>query len=133
MAEPAEKKKGWNGPEGSRNTKGRPKNDDNVEKKKVSRREARSKELLQLARKLRPHVSGAIGEAVKILHKEGVADTTRIKTVAWIVGEYHKLIEDIYEGEDTDEDAPEMQPQVDNRPVFSLRVLENPSELQKED
>ena len=66
MAEPAEKKKGWNGRKGSRNTKGRPKNDDNVEKKKVSRRKHARKNLLQLARKLRPHVGGdKSGEAVK--------------------------------------------------------------------
>lgn len=132
MAEPAEKKKGWNGPEGSRNTKGRPKNDEDVEKKKVSRRTLRDKELMSLARRLRPHVSAAIGEAVKLLHKDGVADTTKLKTVAFLVTEYHKLVEDIYEGEEETE-AQEMQPQTDSRPVFSLRVLENPSELQKED
>ena len=123
MAEPAEKKKGWNGPEGSRNTKGRPKNDDSVEKKKVSRREARSKELLVLARKLRPHISAAIGETIKILSKDGTADTTRLKAAAFLVTEYHKLIQDVYEGEDNDDEIQEVQPQVDNRPVFSLRMV----------
>ncbi len=131
MAEPAVKKKhneGWNGPEGSRNTKGRPKTDRDTETKRVSRREQKSKELLQLARKLRPHISTAIGETVKILSKNDAADTTKLRAAAFLVGEYHKLVEDIYEGEDTENELQDVQPKVDDRPVFSLRMINTNTE-----
>lgn len=123
MAEEAvvkkEREKKWYGPEGTRNTTGRPKADPDAPK--VTRRSVRDKELMQLARKLRPHVSSAIGETVKILQNSGAADTNKLKAAAWLVGEYRKLITDIYEGEDTDESVSEMQPQ--NTPTFSLHVL----------
>ena len=124
-----EKSSGWRGPEGSRNTAGRPKEED---RKKVTRRSLRDKELMQLARKLRPHQSAAIMEAVRIMGNKEATDANKLKAVAFLSDTYRKLITEIYEGEPEEddkgqvpvEDTPvEVQPQVDNRPLFSLHVL----------
>ena len=128
------RKSGWRGPEGSINKAGRPKEED---RKKVTRRSLRDKELMQLARKLRPHQSAAIMEAVRIMGNKEATDANKLKAVAFLSDTYRKLINEIYEGEpDGDdkgqvsvEDTPvEVQPQVDNRPVFSLRVLSTPED-----
>ena len=132
------RKSGWRGPEGSINKAGRPKEED---RKKVTRRSLRDKELMQLARKLRPHQSAAIMEAVRIMGNKEATDANKLKAVAFLSDTYRKLISEIYEGEpDGDdkgqvsvEDTPvEVQPQVDNRPVFSLRMVESVSEIDKD-
>ena len=128
------KKTGWRGPEGSINRQGRPKEED---RKKVTRRSLRDKELMQLARKLRPHQSAAIMEAVRIMGNKEATDANKLKAVAFLSDTYRKLINEIYEGEPEEddkgqvpvEDTPvEVQPQVDNRPLFSLRVLSTPED-----
>lgn len=132
--EDTNKKSGWRGPEGSINRQGRPKEED---RKKVTRRSLRDKELMQLARKLRPHQSAAIMEAVRIMGNKEATDANKLKAVAFLSDTYRKLITEIYEGEPEDDsngkaDEPtEIQPQ-DNRPVFSLRMIENPSDLNKD-
>ena len=115
------RKSGWRGPEGSINKAGRPKEED---RKKVTRRSLRDKELMQLARKLRPHQSAAIMEAVRIMGNKEATDANKLKAVAFLSDTYRKLIVDIYEGEpeeDTGNDPAEIQPQ--SGPVFSLHVL----------
>ena len=120
------RKSGWRGPEGSINKAGRPKEED---RKKVTRRSLRDKELMQLARKLRPHQSAAIMEAVRIMGNKEATDANKLKAVAFLSDTYRKLINEIYEGEpDGDErgdvrgDSPEeIQPQP--KPVFSLHML----------
>lgn len=119
------RKSGWRGPEGSRNNAGRPKEED---RKKVTRRSLRDKELMQLARKLRPHQSAAIMEAVRIMGNKEATDANKLKAVAFLSDTYRKLITEIYEGEpeeDTGTDPAEIQPQ-DNKPVFSLHMLPQP-------
>ena len=96
---------------------------------------------MQLARKLRPHQSAAIMEAVRIMGNKEATDANKLKAVAFLSDTYRKLINEIYEGEPEEddkgqvpvEDTPvEVQPQVDNRPVFSLRMIESPAELNKD-
>lgn len=132
------RKSGWRGPEGSINKAGRPKEED---RKKVTRRSLRDKELMQLARKLRPHQSAAIMEAVRIMGNKEATDANKLKAVAFLSDTYRKLINEIYEGEPeeddkgqvTVEDTPvEVQPQVDNRPAFSLRMISGPDDKSKE-
>ena len=142
------RKSGWRGPEGSINKAGRPKEED---RKKVTRRSLRDKELMQLARKLRPHQSAAIMEAVRIMGNKEATDANKLKAVAFLSDTYRKLITEIYEGEPEDDssgkaDEPtEIQPQiqvevppvapvkvVDNRPIFSLRMVESVSEIDKD-
>ena len=144
-----EKSSGWRGPEGSRNTAGRPKEED---RKKVTRRSLRDKELMQLARKLRPHQSAAIMEAVRIMGNKEATDANKLKAVAFLSDTYRKLITEIYDGEPEEDDKGkgdepvESQPQVpvevlpppvpvkgvDMRPVFSHRMVESPADLQKD-
>lgn len=131
MSEAAVKKSGWRGPEGSRNDKGRPKKD---EDEKVTRRSVKDKELLALMRKFRPHVSSAVMTAVGIMQDESSADQNRLKASALIIKTYNDLILQAYEGEDEEgEVVQEVQPQVpvDNRPVFSLRIVETPDEIKE--
>ncbi len=131
MSEAAVKKTGWRGPEGSRNDKGRPKKD---EDEKVTRRSVKDKELLALMRKFRPHVSSAVMTAVGIMQDESSADQNRLKASALIIKTYNDLILQAYEGEDEEgEVVQEVQPQVpvDNRPVFSLRIVETPDEIKE--
>ena len=128
MSEAAVKKSGWRGPEGSRNDKGRPKKD---EDEKVTRRSVKDKELLALMRKFRPHVSSAVMTAVGIMQDESSADQNRLKASALIIKTYNDLILQAYEGEDEEgEVVQEVQPQVpvDNRPVFSLKIINNEEE-----
>ncbi len=128
MSEAAVKKTGWRGPEGSRNDKGRPKKD---EDEKVTRRSVKDKELLALMRKFRPHVSSAVMTAVGIMQDESSADQNRLKASALIIKTYNDLILQAYEGEDEEgEVVQEVQPQVpvDNRPVFSLKIINNEEE-----
>lgn len=116
------------------NIQGRPKDEDR--KKKVTRRSLRDKELMQLARKLRPHQSAAIMEAVRIMGNKEATDANKLKAVAFLSDTYRKLLVDIYEGEPEEdnkgepvvaEEKPvEVQPQVDNRPFFSLRMVPEP-------
>lgn len=126
-----EKSSGWRGPEGSRNTAGRPKEED---RKKVTRRSLRDKELMQLARKLRPHQSAAIMEAVRIMGNKEATDANKLKAVAFLSDTYRKLITEIYEGEpeeDTGNDPAEIQPQTP-APLFSLRMISGPEDKSKE-
>lgn len=121
------------------NLAGRPKEED---RKKVTRRSLRDKELMQLARKLRPHQSAAIMEAVRIMGNKEATDANKLKAVAFLSDTYRKLITEIYDGEPEEDssgkgDEPtEIQPQVpveappvapvkvvDNRPVFSLKII----------
>lgn len=108
-------------PDPNVNRSGRPKSGG---KKKLSRRGMRDQELLQLTRKFRPHVSAAIMSAVNIMQKADAADSSKLKAAALIINEYHKLIVETYEGDDVEgEDAQEIQPQSDNRPLFSLKII----------
>jgi len=113
------------------NTRGRPLKGD---EKTLTRREAKDKELLSLARKLKPHLASGLKEAVAILENKESADTNKIKVVAFLYKTYHELLDDVYapsrEDEPTEESGEvkveEVQP--DNRPVFSLRILPQPEE-----
>lgn len=128
------KTSGWKGPPGSRNNAGRPKEED---RKNASRRSLRDKELMQLARKLRPHQSAAIMEAVRIMGNKEATDANKLKAVAFLSDTYRKLITEIYEGEPEEDssgkvDEPtEIQPQ-SSAPLFSLRMISGSEEKSKE-
>lgn len=121
---------------------GRPKGSPN---KKVSRRSLRDKELMSLLRKLRPHISDAIMTAVKIMKDKQASETNRLRAVAFLQDQYHKLLLEVYEGEEYQDgaDAPEavqppeeIQPKEEKKapsgPVFSLRIVGDDSKLTEE-
>jgi hypothetical protein len=96
------------------NTKGRIKSD-----KELTGRALRQRELLSLVRKIKPHVSLAITEAVKILGNKEAADSNKLKAAVIILDQYKGLVKDIYDVED-DSPADEIQ---QNGPVFSLTMI----------
>jgi len=68
------------------------------------------------------------------MQDESSADQNRLKASALIIKTYNDLIIQAYEGEDEEgEVVQEVQPQVpvDNRPVFSLRIVETPDEIKE--
>lgn len=111
------------------NTRGRPLKGD---EKTLTRREAKDKELLSLARKLKPHLASGLKEAVSILENKDAADANKIKVVAFLYKTYHELLDDVYAPSREDEIpedqtvVQEVQPQ--NQPILSLRIVEPKSE-----
>lgn len=108
------------------NTAGRPKKEIN-EGKRITRRAAKDKELIQLLRKLKPHQSKAIMETVKILEKDSATDANKIRAAAFLTEIYKKTLTELYEpGRDEDkeqeEEVEEVQPKT-NQPVFSLKMI----------
>jgi hypothetical protein len=96
------------------NTKGRIKSD-----RLLTGRELRQRELLSLVRKIKPHVSLAITEAVKILGNKEAADANKLKAAVIILDQFKGLVKDIYDVED-DTSTEEIQ---QNGPVFSLTMI----------
>lgn len=106
------------------NRNGRPLKGD---EKTITRREAKDKELLSLARKLKPHLALGLKESVKILENAESADANKIRVTAFLYKTYHEILDDVYaptrEDEPQDEKPEVQEVQPDNRPVFSLRML----------
>ena len=106
------------------NTRGRPLKGD---EKTLTRREAKDKELLSLARKLKPHLASGLKEAVTILENKESADANKIKVVAFLYKTYHELLDDVYapsrddEPKEEDTTVEDVQPQ--NPMLFSLKMI----------
>lgn len=103
----------------SGNPRGRPTGSTN---KALTKKEIREKDLVQLLRKIKPHVSESIMAAVKIMKNEKAAEAPRLKAATIILDAYRNLIDDIYDGEDKEEEGVEAQPT--HSAVFSLRVVD---------
>lgn len=101
------------------NRAGRPKFSD-----KPTSRELKERELLLLARRIKPHVADSILTAARIMKNEEAAHTSQLKAATILLSAYRELILDLYDGKDPDEEATEIQ---QNSPVFSLKVVENPT------
>lgn len=113
--------------------------------KKITRREAKDKELLSLARKLKPNIAPSIREALRILNDSEAKDAEKLKASALFLKTYQDVLNQLYsedknEGSETTtaasdsdalKDVPEIQPQ-DNRPIFSLRMIKGAEDLEKE-
>lgn len=101
---------------------GRPKVD-----RKPLKREIKERELIALARKLKPHMAASIEAAVSIMKSDKSNDTNVLKAAAFLVSVYKQLINDVYDGEDVEgeESTPEVQPQQQKAPVFSLKMIED--------
>ncbi len=127
MAEEAKKKTGWRGPAGSINTAGRPKRDPEAERK--TNREIKADLLLQLCRKLRPHLTKAVGTAVEIMGDQEANDQNRLKASALIIATYKDLVKDVYAHDD---DLGEEMQEDGRAPVFSLRMIGN-DDVEKKD
>jgi len=111
------------------NVKGRPLKKD---QKSLTRREAKDKEMLTLARKLKPGAQVALKEALKILNNEKASEAAKLKAAEIYLKYFHLTIEKLYQPSGADE-LPESETKVeavqpDNRPLFSLKMLPLPEE-----
>jgi hypothetical protein len=99
---------------------------DSEDKKKVTRRSLKDRELMALTRKLKPHISSAIMAAANIISNKEATDGNKLKAAALLVNEYHKLIIEIYDGEEpseNEEQPEEIQPQSEKTTIFSLKMV----------
>ena len=106
------------------NVKGRPLKKD---QKTLTRREAKDKEMLTLARKLKPGAQVALKEALKILNNDKASEAAKLKAAEIYFKYFHLTVDKLYQPSGADE-LPEEQTKVedvlpDNRPVFSLKIL----------
>ncbi len=111
------------------NVKGRPLKKD---QKTLTRREAKDKEMLTLARKLKPGAQVALKEALKILNNEKASEAAKLKAAEIYLKYFTLTMDKLYAPSGADE-LPEDQTKVedvqpDNRPLFSLKMLPTPEE-----
>lgn len=111
-------------PDKNVNRRGRPLKKD---EKSLTRREAKDKEMLTLARKLKPGAQVALKEALKILNNEKASEAAKLKAAEIYLKYFTLTMDKLYAPSAADE-LPEEQTKVedvqpDNRPVFSLKIL----------
>ena len=111
-------------PDKNVNRKGRPLKKDT---QTLTRREAKDKEMLTLARKLKPGAQVALKEALKILNNEKASEAAKLKAAEIYLKYFTLTMDKLYAPSGADE-LPEEQTKVedvqpDNRPVFSLRMI----------
>ena len=111
------------------NTRGRPLKKD---EKTLTRREAKDKEMLTLARKLKPGAQVALKEALKILNNDKASEAAKLKAAEIYLKYFHLTVDKLYQPSGADE-IPESETKVedvqpDNRPLFSLKMLPQPEE-----
>jgi len=92
---------------------------------KPTNRDLRERELLMLLRKIKPHVAEAIMQAAKIMKNADAAHQNQLKAATILLDNYRRLTLDLYDGEEEVE-ATEIQAQ--NKPVFSLRMINTDEE-----
>ncbi len=104
----------------SGNPNGRPRKDSITDK--PTNRELKERELVMLLRKIKPHVAEAIMQAAAIMKNQEASHQNQLKAATILLDNYRRLTLDMYDGEDTaDEAGVEVQQQ--NAPVFSLKVV----------
>lgn len=116
-------------PDPNVNRRGRPLKGD---EKTLTRREAKDKEMLTLARKLKPGAQVALKEALKILNNDKASEAAKLKAAEIYLKYFHLTVNTLYAPSAADE-IPESETKVedvqpDNRPVFSLKILNTEAE-----
>ena len=102
------------------------------DEKTLTRREAKDKEMLTLARKLKPGAQVALKEALKILNNDKASEAAKLKAAEIYLKYFHLTVNTLYAPSAADE-IPESETKVedvqpDNRPVFSLKILNTEAE-----
>lgn len=98
----------------------------------LTRREAKDKEMLTLARKLKPGAQVALKEALKILNDPKASEAGKLKAADIYLKYFQLTMDKLYAASAADE-LPESEMtiqdvQPDNRPVFSLKIINNEEE-----
>ena len=114
------------------NVKGRPLKKD---QKSLTRREAKDKEMLTLARKLKPGAQVALKEALKILNNDKASEAAKLKAAEIYLKYFTLTMDKLYAPSAADE-LPEEEMKIqdvqpDNRPLFSLKMLPQPEEKEE--
>ena len=114
------------------NTRGRPLKKD---EKTLTRREAKDKEMLTLARKLKPGAQVALKEALKILNNDKASEAAKLKAAEIYLKYFHLTVDTLYQPSGADE-LPESETKVEDvqpdcRPLFSLKMLPQPEEKEE--
>lgn len=120
-------------PDANINKRGRPLKKD---EKTLTRREAKDKEMLTLARKLKPGAQVALKEALKILNNEQASEAAKLKAAEIYLKYFHLTVNTLYAPSAADE-LPEEEMKIqdvqpDGRPTFSLRMINTGAEDQSE-
>ena len=102
------------------------------DQKTLTRREAKDKEMLTLARKLKPGAQVALKEALKILNNDKASEAAKLKAAEIYLKYFHLTVNTLYAPSAADE-IPESETKVedvqpDTRPVFSLKILNSDAE-----
>jgi hypothetical protein len=112
------------------NAKGRPLKSD---QKTLTRREAKDKEMLTLARKLKPGAQVALKEALRILNDEKASESGKLKAAEIYLKYFQLTIDKLYAPSAADE-LPEEETKVEdvqpqqNQPILSMRIIEKKEE-----
>ena len=106
------------------NTRGRPLKKD---QKTLTRREAKDKEMLTLARKLKPGAQVALKEALKILNNDKASEAAKLKAAEIYLKYFHLTVDKLYQPSGADE-LPESETKVEDvqpkhKPAFSLHMI----------
>ena len=101
------------------------------DEKTLTRREAKDKEMLTLARKLKPGAQVALKEALKILNDPKASEAGKLKAADIYLKYFQLTMDKLYAASAADE-LPESEMtiqdvQPDNRPVFSLHMIPAPN------
>ena len=113
-------------PDKNVNRKGRPLKKDT---QTLTRREAKDKEMLTLARKLKPGAQVALKEALKILNNDKASEAAKLKAAEIYLKYFTMTVDKLYAPSAADEIPEEetnvehLQPQ-NNQPILSLRIVE---------
>ena len=88
--------------------------------KVLTNREIKSKELLSILRKVKPHLSQSIMTAADIMKNKEATHQNQLKAAVILINAYRELVIDLY-GKDVDgsDEGEEIQPTA----AFSLKVI----------
>ena len=106
------------------------------DEKTLTRREAKDKEMLTLARKLKPGAQIALKEALKILNNEQASEAAKLKAAEIYLKYFHLTVDKLYAASAADElpegetKVEDLQPQ--HKPAFSLHMIQ-PQEKPEEE
>ena len=114
------------------NTRGRPLKKDT---QTLTRREAKDKEMLTLARKLKPGAQIALKEALKILNNDKASEAAKLKAAEIYLKYFHLTVDKLYAASGADE-LPESETQVEDlqpkhKPAFSLHMIPPPQDTEE--
>lgn len=88
----------------------------------TTRRALKDRELMILLRKIKPHLTEAIIKAVEIMKNDEAKHVDQLKAATILLENYRRLVLDVYDGEEDQTPAEEVQQQ--NAPMFSLTVID---------